>query len=442
MRRSDVGVVVAICLALGGVSAVHEGQVARRAAAIRPAAPVVHWSNEARRAIVPPGPGGIFGAENYGNKFPGEAAVYMGIVHAAIYDAAVSLDGGYQPYAIRLTATEGTSPEAAIATAAHHVLVGLQPSLGLTSAQQAILDEAYANDIAAVTDETAKRKGIAVGELVASAVLALRVNDGRDRNPQPSDLHPPPAGPGVWDHGAEPALGLRLPAIRPLGLESASQFRPNGPTPLAGEAYAADFQEVATLGRADSTTRSAEQTTQSLFWTDHDLRQWNDGMLALAAGRNLDLLQTARMLAMAHVAGGDAMIACFDAKYAYWFWRPYQAIPEAEADQNPRTNRDPAWRPLRATPHFPEYPSAHACHSAAVAEALQAFFGTDAILLSLDSRTTGTTRRYERLAEVVTDVDWARVVVGFHFRTSDRDGSVLGHKVAQHVLANRFRPLE
>src|SRR5213080_2756154 len=69
-------------------------------AAAYPAAttPVAYWSTEARCAIVPAGPGGVFGSENFGTKFPGEAAVYMGIVHVAIYDAAVAIEGGYRPY--------------------------------------------------------------------------------------------------------------------------------------------------------------------------------------------------------------------------------------------------------------------------------------------------------------------------------------------------------
>src|SRR5437763_13898787 len=124
------------------------------------AAPVTYVSNEARRAIVPPGPNNIFGAENYGNKFPGEAAVYMGIVHAAIYDAAVAIEGGYEPYAIALHAPPNTSSAAAIATAAHHTLVGcpdcghsgLQPALGLTPDQQAILDGDYATSLDAIPD--------------------------------------------------------------------------------------------------------------------------------------------------------------------------------------------------------------------------------------------------------------------------------------------------
>jgi len=186
----------------------------------------------------------------------------------------------------------------------------------------------------------------------------------------------------------------------------------------------------------------AAQTTAALFWTDHDLRQWNDGLLRLVVARNLDLVQAARMLAMAHVAGGDAMVACFDAKYTYWFWRPYQAIPRAETDGNAATHADTTWRPMRPTPNFPEYPSAHACHSTAVAEALSAFFGTDQSQFSLDSRVTGTTRTYARFHEVVQDVDWARVLVGFHFRNSDQEGSALGRTVARFVTRGFFRPVD
>src|SRR4029453_19628338 len=100
-------------------------------------------------------------------------------------------------------------------------------------------------------------------------------------------------------------------------------------------------------------------------------------VLRLAADQGLDLVQTARMLAMAHAAGADALIACFDAKYTYWFWRPYQAILRADTDGNPATEADTTWRPLRGTPNHPEYPSGHACHSTAVAAARAAFLGAD-----------------------------------------------------------------
>src|SRR5262249_2964715 len=123
--------------------------------------PVIDWSVEAQRAIVPAGPGGIFGSENYGNKFPGEAAVYMAIVHAAIYDAAFAIEGGYEPYAIAIDAPADTSAAAAIATAAHHTIVGLQPALGLTPAQQAILYGDYDNYMKAISEsDSQKTNGI------------------------------------------------------------------------------------------------------------------------------------------------------------------------------------------------------------------------------------------------------------------------------------------
>ena len=449
-----IAVTLATFLLAPGAGVALRGNRLMAEAAASSATPVLDWSREAQRAIVPPGPNGIFGPDNYGNKFPGEAAVYMGIVHAAIYDAAVAIEGGYQPYAVALDAPSDTSAAAAVGTAVHHTLVGspdlgmrgLQPALGLTATQQAILDGDYAAYLNAIPDGPAKANGIWLGQQIAIGIVSARQNDGREKNPTLADLNPPPPAPGVWQQNPgsplPPVLGLRLPGVRPLALVSAAQFRPDGPNSLTSGEYAEDFNQVKALGRFDSTTRTAAQTEQALFWTDHDLRQWNDGMLNLAAARGLDLVQAARMLAMAHVSGGDAMIACFDAKYSYWFWRPWLAIPQADTDGNPATTADSTWRPLAATPNFPEFPSAHACHSTAVAEALGTFFGTDKIPFSLYSRITQTARTYSRFDDVVKDVDLARVLVGFHFRNSDEQGTSLGRKVGRYVVDHYFQPRE
>jgi hypothetical protein len=405
---------------------------------------VAFWSTEARCAIIPAGPGGAFGSENFGNKFPGDAAVYMGIVHVSIYDAAVSITGGYKPYAATPRAPAGTSPRAAIATAAYDTLTGLQPLLG---ASQTILDTDYAAYMAAIPDGTPKQHGIAVGDQAAQAVLALRANDGRGCTTTLADLGLPAPGPGVWEpEPGAPLLGLCLPGMRPLGLRSASQFRPDGPNALTSRGYTADFNQVKSLGSADSTTRPTAPTTQALFWTDNNTREWNDGMLRLAAARGLSLVQTARMLAMAHVAGADAQIACFDAKYHSWFWRPDHAIPQADTDGNPNTVADASWTPLQTTPNFPEYPSAHACNSTAFVAALRAFFGTGRVALTLDSRAPGLpeaarTRTFHRLRNVVKNVDMARVLVGFHFRNSTLDGSILGRRVTRYITHHYFQPL-
>ena len=177
--------------------------------------------------------------------------------------------------------------------------------------------------------------------------------------------------------------------MRPLALQSASQFRPDGPNALTSQEYADDFNQVKELGRVDSASRTPSRRTRRASGPTTTSASGTTACSGSPRDRGLDLVQTARMLAMAHVAGGDAMIACFDAKYHYWFWRPYQAIPQADTDGNPATVADPTWQPLGATPNFPEYPSAHACHSTAVVKALDAFFGTDKVALTLDSRAPG-----------------------------------------------------
>jgi hypothetical protein len=384
---------------------------------------VADWSLIAQNAIVA-----------VARRFPGEAAVYMGIVHAAMYDVVVAIEGGYRPYAITPTVPPNTSVEAAVATAVHRVLVGRFPL------QLVALDDLYIEYLTGIPDGEAKANGILVGEEVGGGMLLLRNNDGLD------DTVPyvqPPPGPGVYEPTAPaPPVGTRLPRVLPLALESASQFRPNGPPALTSGEYARDFNEVKDLGRVDSSVRSAAQTALARFWTDSDIPQWNRNLLRFADARGLTAIETARMLAMAHVAGGDAMIGCFDAKYQYLSWRPIHAIQRADTDGNPFTVPDPTWQPLLSTPNHPEYPSAHACHTTAIAEALENFFGPGRTSFSLDSLVTGQTRHYDRFKDVVEEVNNARVWAGFHFRYADEDGSKLGRKVAHFVVTNFFLPLD
>jgi hypothetical protein len=384
---------------------------------------VTEWSLIAQDSVV-----------GVGKKFPGEAAVYMGIVHAAIYDAAVAVSGGYQPYHVSPVVPPGASLDAAVATAAHRVLVGLFPG------QQGALDSAYAASMAAIREGQSKADGIAAGEEVGAGILDLPTDEGL--NATVPYVQPSP-GPGVFEPTAPVTpVGTRLPLVMPLALEAASQFRPDGPASLSSEEYAADLEQVKELGRLDSSVRTEEQTRIALFWTDHDIPQWNRNLVRLAAQRGLEPVETARMLAMAHVAGSDAMIACFDAKYHHLSWRPVHAIRRADSDGNPLTEPDTSWEPLRPTPNHPEYPSAHACHTTAITVALEGFFGTSAVSFSLDSLVTGETRYYERLKDAVQEVNRARVWAGFHFRNSDQEGSTLGRKVGRFVTEKFFQPLQ
>lgn len=384
---------------------------------------VADWSLIAQNTIVA-----------VGKKFPGEAAVYMGIVHATIYDAVVAIEGGYRPYAITPTVPPNTSVDAAVAAAAHRVLAGRFPD------QQASLDDAYFAYLNGIPDGESKTHGIVVGDEVGNGMLLLRANDGLDTIVPYVQRSP---GPGVYEPtAAAPPLGARMPRVLPLALTNASQFRPNGPPALHSREYARDFNEVKELGRFDSSARSTEQTAVARFWTDHDIPQWNRNLLRLADARGLTPIETARMLAMAHVAGGDAMIGCFDAKYHYLSWRPVHAIQRADTDGHPDTAPDQMWQPLSATPNHPEYPSAHACHTTAIAEALESFFGPGRIRFSIDSLATGETRQYKRFREVPAEVNNARVWAGFHFRYSQEDGSRIGRKVGRFVARNFFQPLD
>jgi len=382
---------------------------------------VAHWSRIAQNAIVVEG-----------KKFPGEAAVYMGIVHATIYDVVVAIEGGYRPYAITPAVPSNTSLNAAVAAAAHRVLVGRFPE------QEATLDGNYAAYLNEIPDGEAKTNGMLVGEEVGRGMLLLRADDGLDSVVAYEQRIP---GPGVYEPtGSNPPLGTRMQSVRPLALDNAFQFRPNGRPPLRSGKYAQDFNEVKDLGRVDSSVRSAEQTIVARFWTDHDIPQWNRSLLRLADARGLTSIETARMLAMAHVAGGDAMIGCFAAKYDRLSWRPLHAIQRAHEDDNPATMPDSDWQPLLTTPNHPEYPSAHACHTTAITEALENFFGSGRIQFSVDNLVSGQTRYYNEFSEVVAEVNNARVWAGFHFRYSQEDGSKLGRKIARFVVRNFFQP--
>lgn len=383
---------------------------------------VVAWSTKTAAAVV-----------DEGGYSPPEAAVLVGIAHVAIYDAAVAIEGGSRPYAVRPRAPRGASPVAAVAAAAHGTLVGLLPD------QQASLDADYATYLATMPSGRPTADGIAVGEAVARGILALRANDGRN------DVVPyvqAPAGPGVYEPTAPfPPVLTHLPAVMPLVLPRADLFRVSGPPALTSGRYARDLNEVAARGRLGAPRSPAEIATLRL-WADHGVLQWNRALLRLIGERHLNLVEAARLLAMAHASGGDAMIACFDAKYHYRFWRPVHAIRRADTDGNAATASDPTWAPQIPTPNHPEYTAAHNCHSAAIAGAIGAFFDTDRVAITIDSMATGEVRRFDRLSYAVADVVEARILAGVHFRSSAEDGTTLGAKVARFVTRTHFTSRE
>jgi hypothetical protein len=396
--------------------------------------PVVEWNAIAQTAITTPPPPAV---PPWPPRPPGSSAVLEGIVQAAIYDATVAIEGRYEPFVASPEVTQPASTAAAVATAACEVLIARVPD---QATQGTTVVDKYAGYVAAIPDGPAKENGIAVGEQVAQAILAWRDGDGFD------NLVPyvqPPPGPGVFEPfpaGTTP-VDVKLKQVRPLTLTSNDQFRPDGPNPLTSAEYAEDFNEVKAYGRIDSAVRTPEQTETARFWAENSAAMWPRNLRELGLEQALDLAETARMLALAQVATADAILACFDAKYHYLFWRPVYAIRRADTDGNPATEADPTWMPLLLVNH-PEYAGAHGCWTTAVTETLEAFFGTDKVAFSMDSRFPGAgpTRYYDHFKDAAKEVYDARTWAGLHFRNSTMEGASIGRNVARYVVANFFRP--
>jgi len=358
------------------------------------------------------------------------------LVHVAIYDAVNAIDGRYATFAVRPTSNpRGASREAAAAAAAHRVLATLLPG------QLPLVDAALASSLAAIPDGPAKTRGVAVGGEVAQAWLAVRANDGRNNvvpyvfDFAPGSYQQTPGGPPM------PAAPF-MAQVRPFAMSTPSQFRAYGPPDLSSLRYAEDLRLTRALGSAGSTTRTARQTEVALFHTESPVTFWSHNLRDLAAAKHLSISDSARLFAMAFVGFGDASIACWDSKYHYNRWRPVTAIRAADVDGNPATSADPLWSPVFPTPGHPEYPAAHGCVSAAIAELIADFFGRERVRITLTSGVAGTVPHvFHDTDEIIEEVVWARVYGGMHFLTSGRHGVTIGRKIAHLISTDYFQPV-
>jgi hypothetical protein len=314
--------------------------------------------------------------------------------------------------------------------------------VALFPAQAADLDGEYATSLAAIHDDSAKVNGIAVGQQAANAILIKRAEDGRDA----TVIYTPGSGPGVWvptPPAFLAALAPETPFVQPFALKSASQFRPEPPVSLTSEEWARDYNEIKALGPAVGSIRTPGQTDIARFWSDNPPLQWNRAWRALSVAKGLGLADNARYFAMLATASADALIACWDAKFFYNFWRPVTAIRAGDTDGNSETAPDPAWIGLVITPNHPEYPAAHGCFSGASTETLSYLFGTDEVGFSMDSTVAGVVnpiRTYDRLSDALQEVHDARIYGGMHYRNSTRIGANMGKQVSRFTTRHFFRP--
>ena len=360
---------------------------------------------------------------------PAERVVAM--THVAMFDALNSIERRYQPYLVQLPATAAASKEAAAASAAGHVLAGI-------SAQtQAEMKAALSSYLAGIPDGPAKAEGIRLGEAVAAKVLDARANDG-SAGP---DSYRPKAKAGMYVPTAA-TWAPQWPNVKPFAMTGASQFRPPAPIALTSKEWAADYSEIHALGARNSPTRSAKQTEDARFWIASGGNIYYPIVRGIYEGKKLGLLDGARFYALTAVARADAMIAVFEAKYHYDFWRPVTAIRNGDIDDNPVTERDTMWQPLGETPMHPEYPCAHCILAASMTGVVETLFGTaDVPEVSTKSPALpGVTHRWTNMRALDTEVSEARIWAGFHYRFSTRVAQDMGRKLGGYVANSLMQP--
>ena len=388
---------------------------------------VIEWNTAALNAI------------RAGRTPPPIASRALAILHASIYDAVNGIDRRHEAYFVQSAVPASASEEAAASTAAHKVLVTLFP------ANAASFDDLHSTILSAIRNGPQKSTGIAWGESVADQILAWRTGDGSGATVPPSSG----SGPGAWQPTPPAFAPYLLPQwafVTPFAMTNSSQFRPPGPPALASARYAADYNEVKTLGAAVGSARTAEQDLIALFWADGAGTEtppghWNSIAQDVAAAMDNTMEQNARLFALLNIAMADAAICAWDAKYTFNFWRPVTAIRNGDADGNPATVADPTWSPFIATPPFPEYTSGHSTFSGAASKVLAGFYGTDDIAFTTGSDfLPGVTRSFTGFRAAASEAALSRLYGGIHFRSANEDGLASGIAIGEWTFAHYLQP--
>lgn len=361
------------------------------------------------------------------------------ILHAAIYDAVNAIDRTHKPYAVELTRVpRDASRDAAASAAAHEVLSALYPAF------QATLDGELSQLLSQVSDATKADNGVTVGRAVADALLALRSKDGSAAAPIPYVFG---TGPGAYqstppNFPPQPQF-THWSRVTPFALQRADQFRPGPPPALTSDAYSDVFNQVKSLGVLNSTVATADQKQIGKFWNGAIQNYWNEIAQTAAQRHSLNTAQTARLFALLNLTLADGVIAFYDAKYTYNFWRPVTAIRAADTDGNPETLADPNWLPENTTTApDPSYPGAHAVISAGAAAVLVAFFGPEHFNLPVTSEVLhGVVRDFDSFLGAEQEASLSRVLAGQHFMTDQVAGERLGLQIAAVVVEDLLSPV-
>lgn len=385
-----------------------------------------------------------------------ESRLYA-MVHIAIHDAVNAIDLRSRPYAYDAQAVSYASFDAAVATAAHDVLLDVIGRLAADciGTGPATVEADYTAALSAIPPGPSRDAGVDVGRAAARAILLLRQDDGSNQ-PLVDPAFPQGTEPGEYRFTPDVPF-VFLPGwgrVTPFALKHAAQFRPEPPFHVKSKKYAADVHEVQALGGDGMTTpsrRTPDQTEIGLFWLESSPQSWNRLARTVSAERVLEPWENARLFALLNVAMADGYIGSWDTKYHYLFWRPVTAIRLGDTDGNPLTIGDPTWTPLQLTYPIPDYDSGHAVQGGVAAETLKRFFGTDHVGFTACSFTlpSGSTcadagaiyRSYSSFSQAAEENSLSRIYVGIHFRKAVEEGERHGRRIAGRAVRLFFRPV-
>jgi len=379
-----------------------------------------------------------------------ESRIYA-MMHIAIHDALNAIDRKYQPYAYDKKADPGASPDAAVAAAAHDVLVPLITNLPDLVKQPCIeagvasVEAAYTDALAAIPDSPAKTQGITLGQASAAAILVKRAKDHAEGQFVNKVCPEVKAGKYQCTPGF-PFVGFEIWGdVTPFVLQDNTQFRPGPPYAITDAKFKKDLDEVKSLGGDGKTTPSArtdDQTEVALFWLESSPLKWSRIARTVATDKGLHLWENARLFALLDMALADGYVAMASAKNHYSFWRPVTAIQVS----------DPNWTPLKPTPPNSDYPSGHSIEGGAGAEVLKQVLGTDHITFkdcgaalpagSTCYDTKPVLRSYTNFTQAADENAYSRILVGFHFRNATDEGTAYGRKIGERAAALNLRPVE
>jgi hypothetical protein len=410
---------------------------------------------------------------------PGWSTRAVAMVNTAIYDVFQSFDRTHQPFLVDTRAQPNTSLDAAVHQAAYEVLLNTYPG------EKSMLDADYNARMALIPNGVNKSNGINLGRMIGQACITNRMGDNSNvmmpytPGTQPGQWRPDPFNPG------QSAWGPGWGTVKTFGIPNTTAFinaLPSIPA-MNSQAYADAYNMVKQYGALNSAVRTSEQTEIGLFWAYDRPAMGPPSVLFV---NNLEQIaeqagntpaQNARLFAMASVAAADAATAAWDAKFKQNFWRPVAGIHEADADGNPNTTADPAWRPLGApgndpnsmtddfTPPFPGWTSGHATIGGAWFKSIELFYGTnsfdqiDGILgndpvytLTSQEAGSGNSRDFSTFTQTGLlapgmenspegENGMSRVYLGVHWIFDQQDGMAMGNDIAEFVAANHFQAI-